>query len=237
MLRQAIPGFENVMHNEEPKNSVIIVEGPPGSLKSSFVFTALNNYTKETNTKGLYLTLEESKERHIINLKNMGFAIEKGGLVRFIDYKYSRKIAKLQGSIEGELKWIIDSIKEYNKEHGEEFSCLVIDSLNVLYTMAETLNKRSEIYFFFEELRKLDGTVFIIAETSEYPGMRSNGSLTGVEPFLSDGLIDLGMMEIDGKVGRYVQIKKMRGVKHSLNKYSINISEGIGVVVLEELII
>lgn len=224
------------MQNEEPKNSIIIVEGPPGSLKSAFVFTALNNHAKEANTKGLYLTLEQSKERHMLNLKNMGLVIDEHGPVKVIDYGYSRKLAKLKGMVEG-LEWIIDSIKEYNKKHSEVFSCLVIDSLNALYTMAGTLRERSDIYFFFEELRKIEGTILIVAEMPSHPEMGLDGLLMGAELFLSDGLIDLGMIEVDSKVGRYIQIKKMRGVKHSLDKYSIGIDEGRGVVVLEELIV
>ncbi len=237
MLRHAIPGIEKIMQNEEPDGSIIIVDGPPGSLKSSFVFTAMNNYARRKKTKGLYLTLEESKERHMLNLKNMGITIDENSPVRVIDYEYSRKLSKLKGAVEGEMKWIIDSIREYNKEHGEGFSCLAIDSLNALYTMTGTLKNRSDIYFFFEELRRIGGTIFIIAETFSYEKMRVDGTLLGAELFLSDGLIHLDTIEVDNKVGRYIQIKKMRGVKHSLDNYSMCIEEGVGVVVLEELII
>ncbi|MEA3254722.1 MAG: ATPase domain-containing protein [Candidatus Altiarchaeota archaeon] len=234
MLRQSIQGFENVMEWEEPENSVIMVEGPTGSLKSSFVFTALMNYTKKTDTKALYITLEESKERHLLNLKAMGF--EESKRVKVIDYDYSRKLARITGEIEGELKWIINSVREYNKERGG-ISCLVIDSLNALYTLAGALKNRIEIYLFFDELRRMNTTTFIIGEVSEPNKRGIDGSLMGTELFLCDGLIDLGTVDVDNKVMRYVQIKKMRGVKHSLDKYSLDVEKARGVVALEELIV
>ncbi len=236
MLRHAIPGFGSIMENDELENSIIIVDGPPGSLKSTLAFTALMNHTRETNTKGLYLTLEESKERHILNLRGMNLLVDETSPAKIIDYKYSRKLVKMEGGVEGELNWIVNSIKEYNRIHGEKFSCLVIDSLNALYTIAGTLKNRVEVYFFFEELRKIEATTFIIAETPQQ-GIGIDGSLMGAELFLCDGLIELGVMEIDNKVERYVQIKKMRGAKHSLDKYSIDIEEGKGVIATEELIV
>ena len=237
MLRQAIEGFEDIIEDNEPKNSVIMVEGPPGSLKSTFVFTALMNHTKRTNTKGLYLTLEESKKRQVSNLQSMDIIIDENSPVKIVDYQYSRKLARLEGKAGGELNWIIDSIREYNKEHEDVFSCLVIDSLNVLYTMIDELRNRSEVYFFFEELRKLNATIFIVAELPQNTRVGLDGSLMGSELFLCDGLVELGMMEVDNKIKRYVQVRKLRGAKHSLGKYSIDIVPGKGVVALEELIV
>ena len=237
MLRQAIEGFEDIIEGNEPKNSVIIVEGPPGSLKSTFVFTALMNHTKRTNTKGLYLTLEESKKRQTFNLRSMDLVIDENSSVKIVDYKYSRKLAKLEGRAGGELNWIIDSIRAYNKEHEEVFSCLVIDSLNVLYTMISELRNRSDIYFFFEELRKLDATILIVAELPQNHTAGLDGSLMGSELFLCDGVVELGMIEVDNRIKRYVQVRKLRGAKHGLGKYSIDIVPGKGVVALEELIV
>ena len=235
MLKESISGFEKLMDSDESGGSVIIVEGPPGSLKSTFAFTALLNHTKKTDSKALYITLEESRDRHRNNLDKMGLG--EFDKITVVDYKYSRKLARVTGTVRGELHWIIDSIKQYNKEHKERFACLVIDSLNALYTLTDTLKDRTEIYFFFEELRKTNATCFIIAEVPEEPHTQINGSILGAERFLSDGLISLGITEVDNRVQRYVQIKKMRGVKHRMDKHSVEIKEGEGVVIVGELIV
>ncbi|OYT25890.1 MAG: hypothetical protein B6U97_04765 [Candidatus Altiarchaeales archaeon ex4484_96] len=233
MLRNSIPGFEQIMEKEEPKSSIILVIGTPGSFKSTFMFTALSTHTQKTQTKGIYITLEQSKERHLMNLQNIGF--EKPSSVDVIDYNYTRKLASIKGQGNLEFEWVIDSMSKYHQQIGSRFSCVGIDSLNALYTLIDTVKDRSELYFFFEKLRSLEATTFIAAEIVKEKTIEN--LLLGSEQFLCDGIIELGTVEIENKVKRYIQVKKMRGVKHKMDKFSIDIRPGEGVAVLGELII
>jgi len=233
MLRSSIPGFEQIMENEEPKSSIILVRGTPGSFKSTFMFTALSNYTRQTDSKGIFITLEESKERHLMNLKNMG--LDKPNSIDVIDYNYTRKLGNIQGQGNLEFEWVIDSMSKYHKQIGGKFTCVAIDSLNALYTLIDTVKDRSELYFFFEKLRALGATTFIAAEVIKEKTIEN--LLLGSEEFLCDGIIELGTVEIENKVKRYLQVKKMRGVKHKMDKFSVDIRTGEGVAALGELII
>ncbi len=223
MLRSSIAGFDKIMQNEEPIGSIILVEGTPGSLKSTLMFTAMSNYTRTTSTKGLYIAMEESKDAHLMNLKNMSFELSPS--VEIIDYDYTKL----------DFEWILKAISDYRQEQGEQFTCLVMDSLNALYSMIDTVKNRGEFYSFFKKLKEAQITTFLIAEKPKdkiYENM-----LIGSEEFLCDGVIELGYVEIEGKVKRYIQVWKMRGVKHKMDKFFISVRPGEGMGVVGELLI
>jgi KaiC/GvpD/RAD55 family RecA-like ATPase len=68
-------------------------------------------------------------------------------------------------------------------------------------------------------------TSFLIAEAQ--PTSPIIGEY-GVEQFLSDGIFELGIIE-DHEPMRYIQVKKIRGVMHDMNKYAFKIDDGMRV--------
>jgi KaiC/GvpD/RAD55 family RecA-like ATPase len=51
------------------------------------------------------------------------------------------------------------------------------------------------------------------------------------EHFLADGTIELGVIEDKGGVKRYIQISKMRAVKHAMEKHQLMIDKnGINIL-------
>ncbi|MFW9881149.1 MAG: RAD55 family ATPase, partial [Candidatus Thorarchaeota archaeon] len=78
MFKETIPGLDKVLVSDIPKGAVIIVTGTAGSLKSAFVYNMLSQYLKRSkDEKGIYVTLEESKQSHMRNMKSLGINIEK----------------------------------------------------------------------------------------------------------------------------------------------------------------
>ena len=60
MLRDSIPGLERVFRTDIEAPKVILVTGPPGSMKSSFCYSVISSYLERSGEFGLYITLEES---------------------------------------------------------------------------------------------------------------------------------------------------------------------------------
>jgi len=52
---------------------------------------------------------------------------------------------------------------------------------------------------------------------------------------LADGIIELGMQKSPAGVKRYIQVKKMKAVKHSLDPYLIDIAKGGGLTIISPL--
>ena len=89
--------------------------------------------------------------------------------------------------------------------------------------IAEMKKPRSELFRFFENLRVLNVTSFLITEMSQ----DSNAYGRYDEDFLADGIIHLKMEAIgDIKVQRRIRCVKMRSSKHSPDWYTLLFGDG-----------
>ncbi|MEK6988485.1 MAG: ATPase domain-containing protein, partial [Candidatus Thermoplasmatota archaeon] len=59
-FRNSIDGLDRVIRTEVTPPKVVLVTGPPGSMKTSFCYSLMSRYLKETGEFGLYTTLEET---------------------------------------------------------------------------------------------------------------------------------------------------------------------------------
>ncbi len=228
MLKNAIPGLENIIQSEIHKGSQILVTGGMGTLKSSFVFNALSNYLGKTNEYGIYMTFEESRESLKRSAKSLG--VELTSNLFIADYSSLREQLIQEDSLAEVNVDTIETIKTVLRTHLDEkkdkLTCFALDSLNALYTFTDTSDIKRKMYHFIAYLRKIGLTSFIVMEeTSPTERMYAR------ESFLVDGVIHLGTIENRGKVGRYIEVIKMRAVKHSLEKYQIDVSgEGLKIL-------
>src|SRR5947209_10789418 len=71
-FRSAIDGLDKVIRSEIVPPKVILVTGPPGSMKTSFCYTLMSRYLKDTGEFGLYTTLEETVQSHLRNMESLG---------------------------------------------------------------------------------------------------------------------------------------------------------------------
>jgi KaiC/GvpD/RAD55 family RecA-like ATPase len=111
---------------------------------------------------------------------------------------------------------------------------IALDSLDALYALAPFESPRNEIFQFFEELRDLNATTFLV---SEMPRDATAFAHFGVEEFLADTIIHLRLREVDvgmsTSVRRYIGVVKMRGVEHDLDYYPLLVEHGALEIVSE----
>ena len=246
MFRNGINGLDKILSTDIPKGSIIIVTGTAGSLKSAFVYNLLSEYLKENkNEKGVYVTLEESKRSHIKNMKSLGISLEKHlkisdlasfrAHICFEDMDYLDLIMKrTMGSFQPSGKK--DSLNLENmssalqkpgtdidkkKKNKIPVTCFALDSLNALYSLIglEKQKMRNKLLEFFTFLRQNNLTSFIVLE------MDQNTQYSD-EFFLADGIIEFGITKASqDTLKRYIQIKKMRATKHSLDPFLLEIGK------------
>lgn len=214
-----ISGFEQILTCYFLPESVIIIEGEAGTLKSASAFSLLSNCLNTYNKFGVYLTLEQSWESHLRNMNSIGIQLPENLLVS--DYNHLRKEMKSDLQFFEVLEGIKLILKRFKEEMKDDFCFFVLDSLNALYALSDFKSLRTEAFDFFNFLRSLGLVSLIIRETVDN---RSGAAEEGVyERYLSDGIIKLGTLELKGEVVRYIQLVKMRGCTHSLNKYQLDI--------------
>jgi circadian clock protein KaiC len=108
---------------------------------------------------------------------------------------------------------------------------VVIDSITALSgSLGEEARIREFIFELGFQLTVIGCTTIMI---SEVPPMTFKYSPHGVEEFIADGIFLLTEFERKGDLIRALQVIKMRGTKHSRNKYVLKILEnGINLVPL-----
>ncbi len=216
MFRDCIKGLDKVIQSEVKPGKTILVTGPPGSLKSSFVHLLLKNYVEKSNEFGLYATLEQDVSSHLESLESIGIGLSYN--LQITDYT---EILSDEFSTEiNYLEFTEMMLKHLNDRFGDRFTTLGFDSLGALYSMLpEVKNPRKFAFNFFNMLKKYNLTTFVIFERSlggEWVSM-------GNEGFLADAIFLLGLKKSGGRTVRFFQIEKMRSVKHSMDPHAVNV--------------
>ncbi|MFW3146571.1 MAG: RAD55 family ATPase [Thermoplasmatota archaeon] len=228
MLRNSIDGMENIFHTDIFQGAIVMVYGPPGSLKSGLVFSILSKYLQNTGEFGMYLTVEENTISHLRNMDSLGIQVPENLLIS--DYSDIRsRFETTEGSDHPDFLDMVDGvIKFFKDKEGDNFTVFGLDSLGGLYSLIDTENLRSKMFHFFKKLREYNLTSFIIMETPRFSNIIEG---MGAEMFLADGIIEMGPIEHQHDIHLYFQVIKMRSTSHSRKKYLIDIGEdGISIL-------
>lgn len=221
-LKTFIEGFDRILEGGIPQGHTVLVAGTPGTMKSSLTYYMLYNHALESKMVSVYVTLEQSRESLLRQMEKMGMDSEKvKDLVHVLDLAIIRKKLK---EISGGTSWM-QVFKTYitNLKENLKFDILVVDSMEVLETMAEIRNRRTDLFYLFEWMRDLGVTVLLISESS------ADRLIDGKydEGYLSDGIITLKMQVIrDVEMQRRIRCVKMRETNHDPSYHSLLYNNG-----------
>ena len=227
MARNRIPthirGFDDAIGGGLPEGYVVLVSGAPGTMKSSLAFSVLYQNALRDGRKGAYFTLEQSKDLLLEHMASLGMADPKAWEnLALLDMGNIRKNLNL---LQGRGTWL-ELFKMYcaNVMKAEKLSCLVVDSLDVLETMAKMQDRRSELYFLFEWLRDLGPLTLLI---SEQPLDIGPSARPPDEAYLADGIVQLDLHAAsDLFVQRRIRVMKMRSTRHDTGYYALTYDDG-----------
>lgn len=220
-IRTYVHGLDTRMEGGIPDKYITLICGRAGTMKSTLSYYILFNNAKIKKKRGIYVTLEQSRVsllEHMIKLGMDPRTLSDSGIV-VIDMTRLRKETK--GKVSGdEVNWV-DSILTTIQTYKVKYGCdvLVLDSLAALYSLATFNNPRSDIFFFFEKLRELDMSIFIISEMLD-PDKELFG-MFGVEDFLADGIIHLDLEKDSRRVNLFLSVFKMRKTNHDRGYYPL----------------
>ena len=224
----SIDGLDQVFDTDIPKKSVVIITGSEGTVKSGFTYSMMSNYLEQSGEFGLYITLEQNKQSHLENMESMGVKSSQNLMIADIsDYRMDYSDGKIDI-----IDFIAKTIEMYKKRYGDKFTTIALDSLGAMYSLMSTPPQelRRKIYQLFEYIRREGITSFIIFEKHE--NMSDNSEATGMEGYIADGLIELGMKLNQNDALRYLRVRKMRATKHSMGLHIFRIGDN-GIEVIE----
>lgn len=220
-----VAGLDDRLQGGIPAGFIVLVSGPAGSLKSSFVYRILHHEALQGDAAALYVSMEQSQESLGRQVASLGLEPGKAKGLRVVDMRQLRKGLKDATSRADWFAGLAGQLRRYKEEAGCDL--LAIDSLNALYALTDLREPRRQVFDFFEELRELGATTFLVAETPR--DAEALGPFQ-VEEFLADGIVHLRMREVEvgltTSVRRSVGVVKLRGVKHDLDYYPLVVDRG-----------
>lgn len=217
LFHNTVTGLDKVFRTDIKRPKVVLVTGPPGSMKSSFIYSLLTSYLNQSGEFGVYTTLEESVSSHLSNMESLGIQLCLNlQITDFTDIREDHDNVDY-------LRFLERMLKHFKKVKGEQFTSFCLDSLGALYSLMDgEENMRKKMYHFFQLLRDLNLYSFIIMERSQ----DADPNLLGNEGFLGDGIIYLGLKRRQGRLSRFMQVEKMRASEHSMELHALDMRMG-----------
>jgi KaiC/GvpD/RAD55 family RecA-like ATPase len=199
-----------------PKAGVIAITGPGGSMKTSLALYILIK-NRAAGRRGVYVTMEESRESILRTMRHHGLGTDGEFLV---------DIARLRVEHEGaeEIRDWLRVLRDFlvRRNQRERIDLVVIDTMDVLVSMAHLQDVRDELFHFFHFLRSMGLTTYVIANVDP-----SRAGVANDVTFLADGVFELRFSGAgEGKVQLLFRCAKMRHTNHSRDYFVLTYDKG-----------
>ena len=207
-----IKGLDKMLFGGLIKGRNILLSGPCGSGKSTLAMQFLYNGAMQLGEPGLYITLEETKQKFYEDMTKFGMDLkraEKTGKFTFIGGPIA-SLRSYMDRVDASVKDMSAEIQEVVKE--KRIKRVVIDSINLLTMLSDNEDdRRKALAIIANTLSGLGCTSMLLSETKE-------GSMDlsryGIEEFVVDGVIVLYLVRKHQVFTPGIAIRKMRGTDH-----------------------
>jgi KaiC/GvpD/RAD55 family RecA-like ATPase len=197
--------LDHILAGGVPEGSVVLVNGPPGSMKTSLTYNILHNAASKGSVKGMFLSLEQDSTSLLRQMARLDMKRDES-----LDRLMVVDLVDLRRSMEGQSGDWRSIITRYIEEtvKGNGLKLLALDSLESFAAMSQNELTRADIQDLFDVFRSLGLTTFVISET---PMARLEGDRR-MELYVADGALELSLKETgDSHVQRWMRCVKMRG--------------------------
>jgi circadian clock protein KaiC len=208
-----IKGLDTILFGGYPKGSTIIIEGAPGTGKTTLGFQFLYEGALYDNEPGIYITFEELPGQLYQDMMTFGWDIKR------LEKENKLKIVCISPEV------LLEQLLEPNsffEKLMKDMDCkrIVIDSIN-LFPHQDREQYRSLLYRFRNTLRKFNITSLLIREQTQL-----NATIVPFEHYVVDGVIRLSLQELFEKYRkRTLEVLKMRGSKIIEGEHIYRINE------------
>ncbi|MCX8158197.1 MAG: AAA family ATPase [Candidatus Diapherotrites archaeon] len=234
-VKSYISGLDKMLNGGFPENSVVIINGGPGTGKT-IICTQIAYYNALNGNKVVLFDLEQNREKIIEQMKQFKWSFEK--VKRNMEIITIEDVEKEKGNY---LEYLLEKINK------TKYDIIVIDSLDSIITYLlkeEDIKKigiekikdivvpaiidaehveRMKIKHIFEMLTKSKATSLI---TSEKVDGEIGNTRDKISEFLCDGMITLNRNSISGGLTRTIEVVKMRRTNIDSSVHSFDFKKG-----------
>jgi KaiC/GvpD/RAD55 family RecA-like ATPase len=210
-----IERFDTILGGGIPEGHVLLVNGDPGTMKTTLTYTILHNAALFDGVSSMYFSLEQSRASILRQMARLKMpspqAMEHMMIVDMVDLRKEMENSK------GDWREIL--LRYVKNVFAERpFRIFVLDSLDSFKAISDHEFTRQDLKDLFEWFKSLGITVLLI---SEKPMAQLIDSVQS-EFYLADGAIEIIMKQIDdSRVQRWVRCPKLRGMNIDTRYYAI----------------
>lgn len=221
-----IPGLDQIIGGGYPRGTNILVCGSSGTGKTIFCTQFLHAGVLN-GEPGIFITLEERTSDLREEMLSLGWNLaehEQNGELVIIDASSSR--INLPSGEEFRMggDFDVDSlVLEIHRAATKiDAKRLVLDSIPSLELKIDMLSEFRKALFRLSSLLLEIGITSLMTTESVEPFMVSR---YGIEEFVARGVIVLSLEEEASDMRRFLRVRKMRGVEHSLRNIPFEITK------------
>ena len=226
-----IPGLDEILTGGLPRGRVVLALGEPGAGKTILCTQFLVNGIEKFNEKGLYVSLEESKEQYVEEMNALGWDIEgleRTGQLSFIDASPIRSLPpEVQvgnvsiGKVEFSLLSLLEVIKNRAVSVGAQR--IVVDPVShLIFQYSDLTLRRKATLDLVQALTKTGATCLLASELAEVGGTTRK---LQIEEYLAHGIILMQTTTSGKSLQRVIQVEKMRGMPIDRTPRPYNIAQ------------
>ncbi len=202
-----IPGLDNMLHGGLLRNSALLVEGAPGTGKSTLGMQFIYQGATLYDEPGLILTFEMFPRQYYRDAANFGWdlrALEASDKLRIVMSSPEVSRIDLQ-AVTGQIESIAHQLQARR---------VLVDSLSHFERLtSDPIELRQIIYEFINGLKRVGLTAVLTRENvallGETPNMEEDLA------FVVDGYLMLRYVELSSAVRRALLVLKLRGSDHA----------------------
>ena len=225
-VKTGIKGLDELIEGGLPRGYSFLLLGGPGTGKTTFGAQYLYKGATEYGESGLYVALDEPPYSISSNMLRYGWnlsEIERQSKFAFVDVSPIKHEVKgtfvparfNRAHFSGALKFSMDDVISVIGEAKKRVNAqrCVVDSLSALtLQFKDEFEIRQQTLRLIKGLTELDMTAILL---SENPEDRQDMTKYGAEAFLAQGVIVLHMYRIEESNVKALEVRKMRGAKHT----------------------
>jgi circadian clock protein KaiC len=214
-IKTGIPGLDDILHGGLVPKTATLVEGAPGTGKTTLGMQFIHEGVTKYNEPGLILTFEQFPQQYYRDAKSFGWdfrRLEAEGKLKIVMSSPEVSLRELERS-EGNIERLASSMNAKR---------ILVDSLSHFERLSDDpVELRQVIYGFINGLKR-EGLTTIL--TRESPALLGEAeSYDEGMAFLVDTYILLRYVEIESYIHKAMLVLKMRGSNHDkdIRQFSI----------------
>jgi circadian clock protein KaiC len=218
LIKTGIKGFDDLLLGGIPRGNVILLEGPPGTGKTTLGVEFVYRGITEFDEPGMIVLFEVSPDKLVRDAAAFGWDLRELERQRRLNIVFTTRQVFAQEIQQADSLLLTEAMQIGAQR-------IFVDGLR--WPPFETGSRGDAFQVLSEGLQREGLTALLAVDL----GGTHDGPATQPEKFIADTIVVLGMERVQRAVQRSIEVVKSRGQDYRMGGHSFNIVDGKGIEV------